>query len=359
MWGTLAESMTKFASTIHRPHPRPVLPKTIRRTVAAFVTALTVACGFAAGQQAQPATGVARQSLDDAWWTGPLLAPNASTLPRGHLLLEPYLFDVTTQGSYDRNGSRHSAPHSNGLGSLTYINYGLLDRLSVGLIPTASYNLVSHGRNSAGVGFGDLTAQAQYRLTQFHEGHLMPTISFNVQETFPTGKYDQLGSRPSDGVGSGAYTTTLSLYSQTFFWLPNGRILRTRFNVANGLSSRASMRDVSVYGTGSGFRGHARPGNTLLVDAAWEYSMTRSWVLALDAIYHHAANTHVAGYEILNPRAGSILLDSGPSAYFGFAPAVEYNLSGRIGVIVGTRIIGPGRNTAATITPAVAVNYVH
>ena len=35
-----------------------------------------------------------RQSMDDAWWTGPLLAASASSLPRGHFLVEPYLYDI-------------------------------------------------------------------------------------------------------------------------------------------------------------------------------------------------------------------------------------------------------------------------
>ena len=65
---------------------------------------------------AAPATGGDRQSPDDAWWTGPLLAPNASTLPRGHFLIEPYLYDVI-------------GAHSNGFGSLTYINYGLVKQI--------------------------------------------------------------------------------------------------------------------------------------------------------------------------------------------------------------------------------------
>ena len=37
----------------------------------------------------------ARQSLDDAWWTGPAVAYSARSLPQGHLLIEPYLFDVS------------------------------------------------------------------------------------------------------------------------------------------------------------------------------------------------------------------------------------------------------------------------
>ena len=65
-----------------------------------------------AQQETPPPLPVIHQPVEDAWWTGPMLAPSAATLPRGHFLIEPYLFDVI-------------AAHSNGFGSLTYVNYGL------------------------------------------------------------------------------------------------------------------------------------------------------------------------------------------------------------------------------------------
>ena len=307
------------------------------------------AAGLAGAQEASPPSSVVRQPLDDAWWTGPLLAPSAATLPRGHLLIEPYLYDVI-------------AAHSNGYGSLTYVNYGLKDRVTVGLIPTAGFNTVSNGPSSSGVELGDLTLQALYRLTKFREGSWVPTTSVVVQETLPTGKYDRLGNRPSDGFGSGAYTTTLALYSQTYFWLPNGRILRMRLDLSEAFSNNVHVEDVSVYGTGAGFRGHAKPGNSFFADAAWEYSLTRSWVLALDVTYGHNGNTRVTGYNILDPNSvqnpPSIRLDSGSRDAFGFAPAIEYSWTPNLGVIFGTRVIA-GRNTATTITPAVAINFVH
>jgi hypothetical protein len=305
---------------------------------------------IASGQQqtSQPSSEV-RQSLDDAWWTGPMLAPSAATLPRGHFLIEPYLFDVRSA-------------HSNGFGSLTYMNYGLADKLTVGMIPTAGFNVMNHGPSSSGIGLGDVTLQAQYRLKKFNEGSWIPTTSIAVQETFPTGKYDRLGGRRSDGMGSGAYTSTLSLYTQTYFWLPNGRILRVRFNVSRGFSGNVDVRDVSVYGTSAGFRGLARPGNSLFVDASWEYSVTRKWVLALDATYRHEGNTQVSGPNILDlgePGASRIRLNSGSSEAFGFAPAIEYSWKPNLGMLLGTRIIAFGHNTPGTITPAVAINFVH
>jgi hypothetical protein len=199
-----------------------------------------------------------------------MLAPSAATLPRGHFLIEPYLYDVI-------------GAHSNGFGSLTYVNYGLADRLTVGLIPTAGFNKVSNGSSSSSVGMGDLTLETQYRLTKFHEDSWVPTTAVAEQEMLPTGKYDRLGDRPSDGIGGGAYTTTLALYSQTYFWLPNGRILRVRFNASQSFSNNVNVADVSVCGTEAGFCGHAKPGSSFFVDASWEYSLMRRWVLALDA----------------------------------------------------------------------------
>lgn len=300
-----------------------------------------------------------REPLSDAWFTGPMLAPSANTLPRGHFLIEPYLFDVTTQGFYDRNHVRRSTTHSNGFGSLTYMLYGLANRLSVGLIPTAGYDTITNGPSSSGAKMGDVTIQGQYRFTSFQEGRHIPLISVALQQSFPTGRYDHLAGRPTNGMGSGTYTTTVALYSQEPFWLPNGRILRVRFNISQSFSREVNVKDASVYGTSDGFRGHATPGNTTFVDASWEYSATRRWVLALDTTYRHADNTRVTGHDVLDPVNPLIQLDSGSSEAIGFAPAIEYSWKSTIGVLLGARFIPAGRNTTASITPAVAINYVH
>src|SRR5579864_6642979 len=80
------------------------------------------------------------QSREDAWWTGPMLAPSGATLPAGHVLIEPYLFDLMSTGHLDRDGGRHAGPYEHDLGSLTYVLYGLTDRLTLGFIPRFAYN---------------------------------------------------------------------------------------------------------------------------------------------------------------------------------------------------------------------------
>jgi len=295
-------------------------------------------------------SAVPRESTDDAWWTGPMLAASPNTLPRGHFLVEPYIFDVRS-------------PHSDGFGSLTYVNYGLTDRFTVGLIPTFGFNMVSEGTNSSGIGVGDLSLLAQYRLTQFRAGSWVPTTAIVVQEALPTGKFDKLGSRPSDGLGGGAYATTLALYSQTYLWMPNGRILRTRLDVLGTFSNSVHVEDVSVYGTAAGFRGRVDPGSSIFLDLAGEYSVTQRWVLGLDLTFRHGANTRVTGFDIFDPESvqspPSIVFNSGSSDGFGFAPAIEYNWTPKLGVLLATRVILAGHNTSSSITPAVAINMFY
>jgi len=311
---------------------------------------ILVATG-AAAQTSEPP----RQSLADAWWTGPMLANSASTLPQGHYLLEPYLYDVRGSGRFDNDGDRHSTGRSHGYGSLTYMTYGVTDTFSLSLIPTFGYTDPAQGRSSSGIGMGDLSVQGQYRLTQFQPGHWLPTISVAVQQTFPTGEYDRLGDRASDGFGGGANTTMLGVYTQTYFWMHNGRILRMRLNLTKDVSDRVSLTDASVYGTADGFRGSAKPGSNLVVNAAWEYSITRNWVLALDAVYRRSGNTRVSGVD----AAGrAVQFDSGSSRSFALAPAIEYNINANVGVLFGVRTIVAGRNTSAHVTPAIAVNIV-
>jgi hypothetical protein len=320
--------------------------------------ACTLACLIrtaAAGAQTvdvpalEPASPSARQAMDDAWWTGPMLANSASTLPRGHWLIEPYIYDI------------HAA-RADSYGSRAYVLYGLTDRLSVGVVPIIGYNTGGGGASSSHVLLGDFSVQAQYRLTQFEPGSWVPTTAIEVQETLPTGAYDRLGSNPNNGLGSGVYATTLQFNAQTYFWMPNGRILRMRLNLAQTVSGHASVDGVSVYGTGRDFRGRARPGNSFNMDLAWEYSLVRAWVLALDLTYAHSHGTDVAGYTMAN--VGSLSYPtpfrarSGSQSAFGIAPAIEYNWSPNYGVLFGTRVIFGGRRVTTTVTPAVALNMV-
>jgi hypothetical protein len=307
-------------------------------------------------QLRQPIPCEERHPMDDAWWTGPMLANTPATAPRGHYLAETYLYDVTAQGAYKASGARQSAPHANSYGSLTYLIYGLSDKTAFGLIPTAGYNTATGEPSSASPGLGDLTVLLQRRLTTFRACRPFPIVSVAVEQTLPSGQYDRLGTRPTNGFGAGAYSTNPELLSQMYFWLPNHRIVRTRLDLSDAFSHTVTVQDASVYGTSTGFRGTAHPGSSFYVDNSWEYSLTRSWVLATDITYRNNASTRVTGTYSKGPL---VTLNSGWSDAWGFAPAVEYSWKPWVGVLAGVRLFPAGRNTSDTITPAIAVNIVH
>ncbi|HXN57304.1 MAG TPA: transporter, partial [Candidatus Angelobacter sp.] len=266
-----------------------------------------------------------------------------------------------TDGHFDLNGTRHASAREHDIGSLSYILYGLTDRVSVGLIPRFGFNEPAATANSSSVGLGDLTLQAGYGLTRFQDGRLLPAIALVIDETLPTGRYERLG-RASDGFGAGAYTTGLSIYSQDYLWMPNGRILRVRLDLTYAVSSSVGVHDASVYGTASGFRGRAYPGDSFTADAAGEYSVTRNWVLALDIVYQHEDSTGVSGSLPSTAGAPGVTdfrARSGSGYSLGLAPAIEYNWNSRVGLLVGVRMFVAGRNATASVTPAIALNMVY
>lgn len=81
-------------------------------------------------------------------------------------------------------------------------------------------------------------------------------------------------------------------------------------------------------------------------------------MVALDATYRHQGNTPVNGFDLSDPTQ-PLRLNSRSSDTFGLAPALEYNFTNKLGVLLGMRVIPLGRNTAFTLSPAVAVNFVH
>jgi len=178
----------------------------------------------------------------------------------------------------------------------------------------------------------------------------VPTTSIAVQETIPNGKYEQLGADPTNGVGSGAYSTKISLYTQVYFWTPNGRIFRLRVNASQSFSGHANVDGVSVYGTDAAFHGVAAPGTAFTLDVAQEYSITSNWVVAMDEVYNRGGNTQIVGNEGVT--------NSGTSYSYYLAPAIEYNWNANVGLLFGTRLVPAGRNTSATFTPALALDIV-
>jgi hypothetical protein len=298
-------------------------------------------------------------AADEVWWTGPLLASAAAALPERGVTIESYVFDSVVKTRFDNSGDKRPVDRSESSGSLTEFFYGATDALTLGLIGRLGRLRMSEDTQASRIGLGDFTVQGQYELAR-QSAKTPATISLVLAETLPTGRFDRLSDRPADGLGTGAHTTTLALYSQRLFILPSERPLRSRLNVSYSFSSRVEIQDASIYGTADGFRGEAKPGPVIEVDWAAEYSVSRHWVSAMDIDYLHGASTPIRG---INAR-GSFAGESGTTVEsrlsstttLSLAPAIEYNLSGDFGIIAGIVIPVRGRNASSALTPTLAFN---
>jgi hypothetical protein len=311
--------------------------KLISLTLATALAFLTPIAANAAQVQISESVEVDRwrTAMQSARWTGPMLASNAETLPQGHFYTEPYFFDVISDGKHN--------PGSSG-----FYQYGLADGFTVGLQPSFGYGTDRPNRE---VALGDFKLLSQLRLTHFTPAHRIPTVAIVLQESIPTGKHDRLG--PSkNGRGSGSFATEVGVNVQHYFLLKSGRLLRGRINLLKSFPHGADVVDRSVYGTGPGFRGHAKPGSRTTLIAAVEYSVSREWVVALDIVAERTAKTRLEGRYGAD---GPLEKQTFPvSRYVGFAPAVEYNWNDNTGILLGVRIIPKGHNTPSSVTPAIA-----
>jgi len=276
-----------------------------------------------------------RAAMKSARWTGPLLASNAETLPRGHVYTEPYFFDGISGGDHH--------PGSSG-----FYQYGLRDNWTVGMQPFFS---VGTERFNRGAAIGDFKLLSQVRLSHFTPDHQVPSVALVTNLIVPTGKHDRLGTL-KNGHGSGAFAPEVGINVQQYFLLKNGRLLRARINVLHDFPLRTKVAGRSVYGTDNGFRGHARPGAKTSLILGAEYSVSKEWVLALDIERDQWGKTKVKGRN----ASGAPIDQTSPKSWnVGFAPAVEYNWSDRAGAIVGVWIVPKGHNTRSSVTPAIAI----
>ena len=276
-----------------------------------------------------------RAAMKSARWTGPLLASNAETLPRGHFYTEPYFFDGISGGKH--------YPGTSG-----FYQFGATDDWTVGVQPFFSLGTRRHNRGPA---IGDFKLLSQVRLSHFTADHQVPSVALVTNLVIPTGKHDRLDALKS-GHGSGAFAPEIGVNVQHVFLLKNGRLLRGRINVLKDFPIRTGVSGRSVYGTDAGFRGHAQPGSKTTVILGAEYSLTKEWVLAFDVEGDHWGSTKVTGRD----GGGAVVKRASPKSWnVGFAPAVEYNWSDRAGAIFGVWIVPKGHNTRSSVTPAIAI----
>jgi len=284
------------------------------------------------------------------WFTGPLLAPSANTIPAKHVNVEPYVYFIGSGGFYNGKGRKVETPESYSLLSQNYLQMGLTSFIDCQVVPQLFYQF-TQGKKS--VQAGDLPIQLGFQLLQATKQGFAPSIKLALKATIPWAKYDDLDPEKlgTDGVGSGSWIPGVGLNFGKLFKVSKTAYCSTRLSFSYTAPNPVSVKGLSVYGGGSDTKGTAYPGNSFSTDLALEYMLTQNWVFATDIYYVYNNKTRFSGY------AGTSGEPGGPfSERLSLAPAIEYNWSLNVGIITGAWFTVWGRNGSSFAGSVTAVN---
>ncbi|HAT8673884.1 hypothetical protein D7217_06320 [Legionella pneumophila] len=300
------------------------------------------------------------------WFTGPLLAPAGHTVPKGHTNLEVYGIDVFTDGQYNASGQRISTPKFKTFAANPILTHGFTDWLDVQLTVPYLFN------STRGVHENHLADVSTALGIQILEQKGSPKrIDFRVllQETIPTGRYDQLNPAllGTDATGLGSYQTLVGLDFQYLLQVFKTHYLRTRFIASRLFSSNVHIDGLSSYGGSINTHGTVKPGIENNLDLAFEFTLTQHWVAVMEGYIATGKATRFNGIlnfnNIGSPPVNVSDLDAAPvvigNASFreeALAPAIEYNFNENIGVIGGVWFPVSGVNTSHYMTYVLAIN---
>ena len=279
------------------------------------------------------------------WFTGTLLSTRGSTVNSGHVVVEPYFYSTRYGGLYNNNWRAQSASVTRTNIQQTYLIYGVTSRIDVEIAPQWVGN---HSQDESSVGFGDFPLQLGVQVLKDRSDSWLSDVRLWVQETFPTGHYNNLSPTTASqlGTGGGSYATTLGVGAQKAIWLTGEHFFRYRFNATYGFYSPVSVQGFNSYGGGFGTTGRVYPGSVITLAVAGEYSMTRHLALALDISVQMAEATRFSGTTGVDASGNPATVGRGSNELITVAPAMEYNWNQHVGVIAGPWFSLSGRNTS-------------
>ncbi len=293
------------------------------------------------------------------FYTGPLLAPSAHTVPYGYFNTQPYYFLTKNYGTYSRSwrkqGTRSNLQHR----FLTVLQYGLTNFMDIDLTVQAFLN---RNRDQHFFGYGDTNLATGIQLLEGVIETVIPSCVMQVSMNFPSGKYRHMraSKQGTDATGSGAYGVGASLNFQKNF---NSIFRRDidptkyhpflfRWSFAYTINSRTTVKGINAYGGAPGTEGTVKVGNNFTSIFAWEFSLTKRWVFATDWQYTATAPSKFSGNN------GGAVVGTPGNQNWSVAPAIEFNANDKFGALGGAWFSLAGRNSSAFVAWLVSFTWL-
>lgn len=292
----------------------------------------------------------------EPWFTGPVLAPSGHTIPKGHLNFEPYAMFTDSFGVYNRNWSVHKVPDTKRLSIMPVISYGLTDYMDFQAVLPYAQNWKQDQHDS---GIGDITLILGVQAYKQKAGDWLPSLRMTVGELIPVGNYQNLNPAKQgiDATGQGAFQTSFGLNFQHLSQPYDDHYLRTRLSLSATVPHVVNVKGFNAYGGGVGTNAMVDPGRVLQADLAFEYQLTQNWVPVLEVMVLDRAPSSFKGTRGRTLTGLPASIGYGEVEQVTLAPALEYNINERMGLIAGVWFSLTGKETNQFVTGAIAFNY--
>lgn len=295
------------------------------------------------------------KEMFNPWYAGPLLTGGAHMMPPGVASVQPYIFVNDTYAVWNGNRKSIDIPNRVNLNpSISAFSFGITKWLDMAISIQGDVNW-QKGKCSGG--FGDTTLGVGFRILT--EGLHLPAIRLVFNETFPTGRYQQLDPNKLalDATGSGSYQSQIGMrISKIFFWSYR-HPMNLRASYSYTIPSHVHVKGFNSYGGGYGTHGRVCPGSSQALNAAMEYSFTQKWVFACDAVYTWAGKTTFKGTPGVYANGKIAGVGYGSSDQLSLAPAIEYNPNAHLNFLGGIWFDFYGRNTGKFISGVISMSY--
>jgi hypothetical protein len=289
------------------------------------------------------------------WFTGPILAPAGHTVARGHTNFEIYGVDVFAYGQYNGKGQLVRTPLFKSFVANPLLTHGFTDWLDVQIgIPYAFNSTRKMNYNR----LGDMTVALGFQLIEQKGSPHKADVRILLQETLPTGKFDQLNPLlfGTDITGLGSYQTQIGLNLQYLREVLSSHYLRTRLILSHLYANATHVNGLNSYGGAVNTSGRISPFDENDADLAFEFTLTQHWVAVMEGTLSSGSTARFIGFPGTTASGLPAAVGSGSFNETALAPALEYNFNANVGLIGGVWFTVGGVNTTYYRNYVLALN---
>lgn len=294
---------------------------------------------------------------DMPWLTGPILAAAGHVVPGGHINWEPYFFASDAFGTYNNAGKVIRNTPTITSQPMLSLTIGMTQWMDFqALLP---YNFNNSG-NQSDNHWADITLMFGLQaMTDNPKIWWYPDLRITVEETFPTGNYQNLNPTRlnTDSTGIGSYQSAIGLNFQKVWQLSTVHYLRMRMTYTYSIPTNITVNGYNAFGGGIGTHGKINVGNKGAVDISFEYTLTPNWVLASDFIYNNSLASPFSGTPGTTSTGAIAQVGQKNNHGYSITPSIEYNWNAQLGVIAGAWLSVGGNNISDFSGGAIALNY--